>query len=204
MTLVVLWEDRMQAGTRPVEYGPHLFLAAALADRRVGTEVAGPVWYAEREELRRTVVPIPCKGIDKLIARSADSRLYARGASVLAIYDDDQVRRHLGLDQDRRRTTTERVNAELASRAGDHPRFMPRAIGNNLEELISELAPAADREHVDRKAAGGRAHRERDSIFQAFSGHGQREARSGLALRNPAWAAIIDAALAALNPPSAG
>lgn len=213
MKLLVLWEDDLQRGTQPVDYGPHGLLSASVTDR-CATDCATDLdWYRTRDEIRvRQLRSIACGGIDKLVRRLADDDLYAGGMHVLAIYDDDRIRSHLGLAADRLRTTPEAVNDELARRAGPGRRFAARPIGHDLESLIDVLASpdvggsfdVAELAHIAAKASGGRAHRGRDLVLQRHASHATRQVRARLAEASPAWRAIVDAAHAALFPPPPG
>jgi hypothetical protein len=201
--LVVLWEDKLTKGTRPVQYGPHQFLAAAVTDRLV-PEATDRAWYETSGRVNSAIKSIACGGIDKLRLQIAEDRLYAGGCFVLAIYDDDEIRRHLGLDQDRRRTSSSSVIAELERSAGSGRRFAARPIGPDLESVIAKLVPADERLDIDRKASGGRAHRQRDAVLQQYASFKARESRAALANDSTEWSAIVDLALAATRPLSSG
>ena len=212
MTLLVLWEDKLQRGKSSAQFGPLQLLAAAVTDPRVGEDGPKHEWYRGRDRLLREIRSISCGGVDKLLAQISDDRLYDGGVHVLAVYDDDQIRKHLGLSEDRRQTPGEKVTVELSRRAGVGRRFTPRPIGRNLEALIHQIASPIvggvcttdELDVIARKASRGQAHEQRDLILQRHSSFETRAIRERLAAASAEWRAIVDVAVAALNPSAGG
>ncbi len=208
MSLAILWEDDLQVGAKPVDFGPHILLAAALADRLATDDD----WYLRREQLRRSVNSHPCGGVDKLIAKICDEKMYAQGHQVLAIYDDDKIRERLNLSPDRARASQDDVNRALVERAFAPRQLTPRAIGHNLENFIRVLASPAvggtcttdELDTIARKASRGQALRYRDIVLQRHANLPTRPVRERLAAASAEWRAIVDVAVAALNPSAGG
>jgi hypothetical protein len=89
--VVILWEDQLAVASKT--FGPHQLALACLAD-----EFGEPSRWA----LRDALISIPCKGDGNLVKRleREGSLLTRSGEHLVAVLDDDAVRRLYGLAPD--------------------------------------------------------------------------------------------------------
>lgn len=133
---LVLYED--QAGARPSAFGPHRLTMQCVADR-----LGRPAW-----ELDRFVLGQPKKGNAQVRRACREERLYDASRIVIAFYDDDQVRRMLGLAAD---ACKRDVASTLRAEAPVPERLHVVLLHRNMESLVRAVqacvgqGPSAER-----------------------------------------------------------
>lgn len=81
--VTIIYEDSTARGGLVRDFGPHALVLACLADDLT----------IDRHSLGRIVLAHPANGNDKALTKLADDRLFP----VVALIDDDKIRRHLTL-----------------------------------------------------------------------------------------------------------
>jgi hypothetical protein len=176
----ILYED--QAAGMVNEYGPHKLVCWLTWDRTHAT--GGTI---EFHELRRRLIGYPRKGVDKVRAACqyelAD--LANDGSLVIALVDNDRIRRHLKLPQDACRSVT---TAEL--RKGCEPADRLRVV--LLYDKMESVVDAVIAEMGLAKLGAKPSPIQRDAILGRACGIGQENVRRAVAARVASLAYLVD------------
>ncbi len=176
----VLYED--SAAGQPIAFGPHRLALQCLADR-----LQQPAW-----DLDRALHGQPKKGNAQLRRACRDARLYDASRVVIAVYDDDQVRRMLGLSTG---ACKSEVREKLRAESPVAERLHVVLLQRNMEALVraacecSGLTPPAGRKPSPT---------ERDRILAAVTDPSQRHDRECLLEQVPSFAYLVDKLAAAV------
>lgn len=173
----VLYEDAATSTEFPLHR-----LVCALVDDRCG--VPG--------RAAREIEGLPRNGVSKLLGSCGDDRLFAGGAVIFALIDEDKIARELGLSG--RPTTTERDRA-LAERCG---RTRPILLIRNLETVIEAVATcgAVDRDLLVRARNKSPVARDRVLMLAAH----KRNVRTCVLAAVPSLGQLIDALCSVICP----
>lgn len=144
---MVYYEDQRAVGGGAT-YGPHMLVMACVAD-----ETGGDAWA-----LAKQVAPNPKKGDSKLLkAIAADMDRLER---VIVVFDDDQVRRLLGLEKNACKTSVlERLRHGLEDTGSADVILLER----NTEDVVHACCEALPRQPPEGKPTPT----ERDAIMMA-------------------------------------
>ncbi|MBM4395725.1 MAG: hypothetical protein FJ087_08545 [Deltaproteobacteria bacterium] len=131
--MVVLYEDRI--GPAAKQFGPHDLLCSCIAD---GVGIS--VW-----ELIRDIAYVPLKGNGNLRNACVDvERFRTKGETVVAVFDDDEIRRLLALPADS-------CKPAVKAAVGSHPGLVVVLVERNIETLVDLAADATGCARPDKK-----------------------------------------------------
>jgi len=121
----ILYEDKLSPSS-PKNFGLHVLVLACVGER-----------YGRDRSTLTHVTPYVCKGIDRLLRRCQEPELLDGYARVIALCDDDEIRRHLKLP-----STACRVQVAAAVRRDrrDAQRLLPVLLVENLETVLDAIA----------------------------------------------------------------
>ncbi len=177
---VILYEDA--AAGQPVAFGPHRLVMQCLADR-----LGQPAW-----DLGRVVLGQPKKGNTQVRRACRDGRLYDASRIVIAVYDDDQVRRMLGLPAG---TCTRKIGDALRTESPAAGRLRVVLLQRNMEALVRVV-----RECRGLTSPGVRkpSPTERDQVLASVTDPSRRHDRECVLRAMPSFAYLVDKLTAAL------
>jgi hypothetical protein len=168
--VTVLYED--QCDVKPTNYGPHILLLACVADAR-----GGDAWA-----LRAWVKAIPKNGDSKLrTALHDEGELIALAGPLVAMFDEDRVRRCYGLPKD---TCKRDVLGAIDGEATGSPRVV--LLQRNMEDVVNAACTAMGHPVPARKPRP----EERDRILLRAAMQG-RGARDEVLQKVPSFARLV-------------
>ncbi len=183
----ILYEDQ-RGPTKG--FGLHELLLSCIHDQLGG----------ERHDFRRRVEGIPKKGNGSLLrcCEKDAARIAADGRQLIAVFDNDKVRRLLNLAQ---AVSEDEVLQSIRARVRFEERFTPVLLHENLESVLEALGAcdeAIDKGQLD-AATREKSLLDRDLLLQraAFSSH--QDVRDCVLARIPALKAIRDIVLGLLR-----
>lgn len=178
--VITAYEDQTES---VADFGPHRLLVACIADRKI----------ADRLEVERALRDHrTMKGSAKLlrVCREDAADITRGGQPVVAIFDNDEVRRLLKLRND---APDGDVTASIRQGSTAPALVNPVLLEENLETLVRNIEssdPAIDpdliRRALDKKLAA------RDVVFKAAAREANRHVRDLILVANPSLKKIID------------
>ena len=177
--ILVLYEDRRaDAGS----FDLHRFLVACIFD-----EVDG-----RRHLLEDALAARPLKGVVNVLGAVRDEfhDIAPRGEVVVAIFDNDRVRRLLGLPSD---TGDEQVIAALLQGHPDPSRFRPYLLHKNTETLLRAIGDCGfgDTPLLQEALRHKNSRNARDAVFRRAAGREHIALRGCVMGMVPSFARIV-------------
>lgn len=178
--VITAYEDQTESVS---DFGPHRLLVACIAD----SQIADRLEVERALHDRRTM-----KGSAKLlrVCREDAADITRGGHPLVAIFDNDEVRRLLTLPND---APEGRVIASIREGSTAPTLVNPVLLEENLETLVRNIKssdPAIDpdliRRALDKKLAA------RDVVFKAAAKEANRHVRDRILIANPSFKRIID------------
>jgi len=126
MSVIVLYEDQ-RGPTR--EFGPHILVLACVCDAGAGGH--------RLFELRHLVEDRPLNGNGNLLRFLREKMADSRFETIIAVFDDDQIRPLLGLPQE---ASPERVKAQLRQECNAPQKLEVILLSKNMESVIQAAA----------------------------------------------------------------